>query len=187
MPEYPATTPGSMQNTGTGMAPDVQARVFEPFFTTKEPGKGTSQHGHGYRRSEASRRLRGSLVEPGVRRASRSTPAVGSAPRWTTPRPWRRWRPRRPCFVVVEDDASVRRLARRALERYGYTILEAPNRYGRGALRTAAPVDRPARHRRGHARMKSGADLADRLVQRPPQVCSSVDTSTGCGDPATAW
>jgi PAS domain S-box-containing protein len=28
-------------DTGTGIAPDVLARVFEPFFTTKEVGKGT--------------------------------------------------------------------------------------------------------------------------------------------------
>ena len=28
-------------DTGSGMAPDVLARVFEPFFTTKPVGKGT--------------------------------------------------------------------------------------------------------------------------------------------------
>jgi PAS domain S-box-containing protein len=31
----------SVRDTGTGMPPDVQARVFEPFFTTKGEGKGT--------------------------------------------------------------------------------------------------------------------------------------------------
>jgi signal transduction histidine kinase len=31
----------SVIDTGTGMAPQTQARLFEPFFTTKEPGKGT--------------------------------------------------------------------------------------------------------------------------------------------------
>ena len=30
-----------MQDTGVGIAPDVQGRIFEPFFTTKEVGKGT--------------------------------------------------------------------------------------------------------------------------------------------------
>ncbi|MET0529768.1 MAG: PAS domain S-box protein [Microvirga sp.] len=30
-----------VQDTGTGMTPEVAARVFEPFFTTKEVGKGT--------------------------------------------------------------------------------------------------------------------------------------------------
>jgi PAS domain S-box-containing protein len=31
----------SMQDTGTGIAPDHLAAIFEPFFTTKEVGKGT--------------------------------------------------------------------------------------------------------------------------------------------------
>jgi len=31
----------SVADTGTGIAPDVLARVFEPFFTTKEVGKGS--------------------------------------------------------------------------------------------------------------------------------------------------
>jgi PAS domain S-box-containing protein len=31
----------TVQDNGSGMTPDVQARIFEPFFTTKEVGKGT--------------------------------------------------------------------------------------------------------------------------------------------------
>ena len=39
-------TPGDyaaieLSDTGTGMSPDVLARIFEPFFTSKEEGKGT--------------------------------------------------------------------------------------------------------------------------------------------------
>ncbi len=30
-----------IQDTGPGIAPDVQQRIFEPFYTTKPPGKGT--------------------------------------------------------------------------------------------------------------------------------------------------
>lgn len=30
-----------VEDTGTGMTPDVQAKIFEPFFSTKEVGKGT--------------------------------------------------------------------------------------------------------------------------------------------------
>ena len=30
-----------VSDTGSGMTPDIQARIFQPFFTTKAPGKGT--------------------------------------------------------------------------------------------------------------------------------------------------
>ncbi len=43
---YPSLRPGRhlrliVRDTGSGMSPDVAARVFEPFFTTKSPGEGT--------------------------------------------------------------------------------------------------------------------------------------------------
>ncbi|MCD8482963.1 MAG: HAMP domain-containing histidine kinase [Verrucomicrobia bacterium] len=31
----------SIQDNGTGIAPEIQSRIFEPFFTTKSSGKGT--------------------------------------------------------------------------------------------------------------------------------------------------
>jgi CheY-like chemotaxis protein len=46
MTRHPTLSPGlyarlTVQDTGHGMTPEVQARIFEPFFTTKEVGQGT--------------------------------------------------------------------------------------------------------------------------------------------------
>jgi PAS domain S-box-containing protein len=46
MAQHPTVHPGpyarlTVQDTGHGMTPEVQARIFEPFFTTKEVGQGT--------------------------------------------------------------------------------------------------------------------------------------------------
>ena len=42
----PEAVPGpyvrvTVADTGTGMSPEIRARIFEPFYTTKAPGKGT--------------------------------------------------------------------------------------------------------------------------------------------------
>ncbi len=44
--EVPGLAPGpyvevTVEDTGTGMTPEVQQRIFEPFYTTKAPGRGT--------------------------------------------------------------------------------------------------------------------------------------------------
>ncbi len=45
-PDVPELTPGryvqlTVRDTGSGIAPEVAARMFEPYFTTKGPGKGS--------------------------------------------------------------------------------------------------------------------------------------------------
>jgi two-component system, cell cycle sensor histidine kinase and response regulator CckA len=124
-------TPGryvrlSVSDTGTGMTPDVRAHLFEPFFTTKEPGKGT---GLGLSICHGIVRQAGGAIEvatdPG--RGTRFTvllPQTDGAP--IAPRAAANDAiPRgRETVVVVEDEASVRRIAVLALRAHGYRVHE---------------------------------------------------------------
>jgi CheY-like chemotaxis protein len=117
----------SVSDTGLGMTEDVKAHLFEPFFTTKQPGKGTGlglatifgivkQH-HGWIRvySEVAQgttfRIFLPACEPGHE--------MPKAPAVATPRGGKE------TILLVEDEASVREVTKRMLERHGYTVLEA--------------------------------------------------------------
>jgi PAS domain S-box-containing protein len=126
-------------DTGMGMTSETMARAFEPFFTTKEPGRGT---GLGLSTVYGIVKQSGGTItvesEPGMGTtfcvylpvaAEMVTRTSGSGER------------RLPSIVdetvlLVEDEDSVRRLAKRVLEAQGYTVLEAIN--GADALRIAA-------------------------------------------------
>jgi PAS domain S-box-containing protein len=128
-----AVTPGAYvvltaSDTGTGMSPEVQARLFEPFFTTKEPGKGTGlglatvygivkqSSGYIWADSEAGH---GAAFRVYLPRANRIS--VESAPSIEVETPPRG----EELVLLVEDEAGVRRLARRFLENAGYRVLDA--------------------------------------------------------------
>ncbi|MGH1574753.1 response regulator [Methylobacterium sp. P31] len=123
----------AVSDTGTGMPPDVLARVFEPFFTTKETGKGSGlglaqvygfikQSGGGIRIDTALGegtsfkvylpRIQGSEVASSVQAAS-----IEFA------------RPRspgsQPVLLVVDDDAGVREVTTTRLAEAGYAVREA--------------------------------------------------------------
>ncbi len=126
-----------VEDTGSGMSPDVLAKIFEPYFTTKAVGKGTG--------------LGLSNVYGIVKQSSgfiyaESTPGVGTTFRIYLPR----YLPENDEEVValkeknkakkktqtadltgtgrvllVEDEDIVRSFAVRALKRQGYEVLEA--------------------------------------------------------------
>ena len=113
----------AVSDTGVGMDRDTQARIFEPFFTTKGPDKGTGlglstvlgiikqMGGHVFVYSEVGQ---GATFKVYLPRAGGS--ALGAAA------PKRDEAHGRESILIVEDDDSVRSLARRVLDTRGYRV-----------------------------------------------------------------
>jgi PAS domain S-box-containing protein len=128
----------SIRDTGTGITPEVKARLFEPFFTTKAVGKGTGlglatvygivkQSGGDITvESEPGKGSTFTVVLPSQPppRGKGSGASLHAAPRGTE------------TVLAVEDEDAVRRIVRIALESTGYRVLEA--RSGPEALVAAA-------------------------------------------------
>ena len=120
----------TVSDTGTGMTPQVQARLFEPFFTTKGPGKGTglglatvhgivTRSGGGINvHSEVGKGTSFNVYFP---RSDDAEVVVDAPP--PVPRP----RSGAETVLVVEDAKALRELAKKLLERQGYTVLIAAN------------------------------------------------------------
>jgi signal transduction histidine kinase len=128
------TAPGpnvilSVSDSGQGMTPEVKAHLFEPFFTTKERGKGTGlglslvygivkQSGGGiWVYSEPGKGTTFKIYLPAV--------ADDVAERTKQPAVPETVPSKAATILLVEDDPSVRRVARDTLVRCGYTVLDA--------------------------------------------------------------
>ncbi len=122
--EYVCAT---VEDTGIGMGEDEAARIFEPFYTRGEPGEGVGL---------------GMAMVYGMMKQHRGFVDVRSAPgrgtsvrlyfpvakdRIAAPEPEPVDEPVRgtETILLVEDEDSIRTSARRILERFGYTVLEA--------------------------------------------------------------
>ena len=115
-------------DTGSGMDSTTQNRVFEPFFTTKSVGRGTglglaTVHGiveqSGGVITVESEPMRGSTFTVYLPRASEAVSKRTSGGVMTGPRG------NNETILLIEDETSVRALARRVLVRAGFRVLEA--------------------------------------------------------------
>src|SRR5581483_3995137 len=131
-----------VSDTGCGMDEATKARVFEPFFTTKEVGKGTglglsmvlgvvqqsggtvtiySERGLGTTFKIYLPHINAPVTQSEELKKTRSAPTQQGA-----------------VILLVEDEPSLRALAREVLGEAGYEVLEASD--GKEALRVASAL-----------------------------------------------
>ncbi|WP_409565159.1 PAS domain S-box protein [Methylobacterium sp. J-078] len=134
-------------DTGTGMTPEIAAKVFEPFFTTKPIGQGTGlglSMIHGFVRQSGGQVRIYSEVGVGTTMCvylprhygptdvTDPMPDVTSAPRAIQGQ----------TVLVVDDEPTVRMLVTEVLEGLGYTAIEAGDgAAGLTILRSDARID----------------------------------------------
>jgi two-component system, cell cycle sensor histidine kinase and response regulator CckA len=134
-----------VRDTGCGMNPDVQAHIFEPFFTTKEKGKGT---GLGLATVYGVIKQSGGyiLVESELGKGTAFKiylPLVASAREITDDLepPARLPEKHDAAILLVEDEASLRKLTRDVLEETGYTVFEAADAFGALEIAKQSEID----------------------------------------------
>ncbi|MFC0385406.1 response regulator [Muricoccus vinaceus] len=126
----------AVEDTGSGMAPEVLARVLEPFFTTKEVGKGTGlglPMVYGLVRQSGGGLTIDSAPGEGTR-ISLYLPAGEAEPEHESPEEGDTARARIPArILVVDDDSTVREVTAGFLADLGHETVEAAD--GATALR----------------------------------------------------
>ena len=146
--QHPEVTPGyyvllAVSDTGHGMDEETRKHIFEPFFTTKEVGKGTGfglstvygivkqSGGYIYVYSEPDHGTTFKIYLPhltGTKKQQESLTGkrdpMGGAE----------------TILLVEDEESLRKMAGRILEGYGYSVIEATD--GMDALKIITKGDR---------------------------------------------
>ncbi len=138
----PECVPGNyvllkVSDTGKGMDEEIIGRIFEPFFTTKEPGKGTglglamvfgivkSYRGHIVCESKPDFGTSFRIYLPVVQQEINMTLEDAEVGDDATPSGSE-------TILLVEDEETLRSLARHLLTRFGYNVLIAEN--GENAL-----------------------------------------------------
>jgi two-component system, cell cycle sensor histidine kinase and response regulator CckA len=129
----PGASPGryvalSVTDTGTGISPENLDKIFDPFFTTKEVGKGT---GLGLSTVIGIVKSHNGFIQVNSR-LGEGTQFKVYLPACDTPKDSEKKLKTDPLaqgqgelILLVDDEESIRRVARQALERHGYRMIEA--------------------------------------------------------------
>jgi PAS domain S-box-containing protein len=117
-----------VSDTGTGMAPETQARAFEPFFTTKDPAQGT---GLGLSTVYGIVKQSGGFIWIDSELGRGTTfhiflPPTTAVPQQTEmARPSARTPVKAVTILLAEDEEDVRTLLCELLESHGHRVLQA--------------------------------------------------------------
>jgi PAS domain S-box-containing protein len=129
----PGASPGhyvalGVTDTGTGISPENLDRIFEPFFTTKEVGQGT---GLGLSTVIGIVKSHNGFIQVNSR-VGQGTQFKVYLPACETARGGEKKLKPDPLtqgqgelVLLVDDEESIRRVARQTLERHGYRMIEA--------------------------------------------------------------
>jgi CheY-like chemotaxis protein len=163
----------ALSDTGCGMDQDTLKHIFEPFFTTKEAGKGTGL---------GLSTVYGIVKQSGGNIWVYSEPVHGTTFKIYLPRVDEEveelrqaaskieFQQGRETILLVEDDVSVRNLAREILEMNGYKVIEAAE--GKEALLLCERYQEPIHLLLTDVVMPEigGRELSKRLVEKYPEM-----------------
>lgn len=120
-----------IEDTGTGMSEEVQARAFEPFFTTKDIGRGSGlglSQAYGFAKQSGGTLTLESKPGKGTKISLHLPAATEATARQIAERPAAPPREAGSATVLlVEDDAGVAELALGLLQDAGYQVKTAAN------------------------------------------------------------
>jgi PAS domain S-box-containing protein len=147
---YPPATRGpylsvAVTDSGQGMDSATLERAFEPFFTTKPAGRGTGL-GMAMIKSLMDQQHGSVTVESSPGQGTTVEFFLPLAPAGAVRSPSGEWRaptavPASGTILIAEDEEPLRRVAKRVLEREGYTVIVATNGSEALDLIRARPVD----------------------------------------------